>query len=71
MEVFVNSSLIQQTHGPNNILLRVLRELTDVIGWLFSIILEKSCSLGDTPDDWKKAYVTPIFEKDLKEYPKH
>lgn len=57
--------------GPDNILLRVLRELADVIGRLFSIVLEKSCSLGDIPEDWKKAYVTPIFEKDLEEYPKN
>lgn len=55
--------------GPDNILLKVLRELADVTGSLFSIIFEKSCRLGDIPEAWKKANVTPIFEKDLKEHP--
>lgn len=57
--------------GPDNILLRMLRGLADVIGRLFSVIFEKSCRSGDFPEDWKKANVTPTFEKDLKEYPEN
>lgn len=57
--------------GPGNILLKVSRELADVIGSLFSIIFEKSCRLGDIPEDWKKDNVTPIFEKDLKGHPEN
>ncbi|GAB0179310.1 mitochondrial enolase superfamily member 1 [Grus japonensis] len=53
--------------GPNNIHPRMLRELAHVIAMLLSIIFEKSWRLGDVPEDWKKANVTPIDKKGLKE----
>ncbi|KAK4828820.1 hypothetical protein QYF61_000877 [Mycteria americana] len=52
--------------GPDNIHLRVLRQL---IARPLSIIFDKSWRLGDIPEDWKKADVTPIFKKGLKEDP--
>lgn len=57
--------------GPDNIPLRVLGELVDVIVRLFSIIFEKPWRSGDIPEDWKKSNVTPFKEKDLKEYPEN
>ncbi|GAB0209556.1 mitochondrial enolase superfamily member 1 [Grus japonensis] len=55
--------------GPDNIHLRVLRELADVIARLLSVIFEKLWKSGDIPEDWKKANVTPIYKKGLKEDP--
>ncbi|KAK4816990.1 hypothetical protein QYF61_025910 [Mycteria americana] len=55
--------------GSDIIHLRVLRELADVIVRPFSIIFEKLWRLGDIPEDWKKANVTPIYKKGLKEDP--
>lgn len=52
--------------GPDNIHLRVLRELSGTIAGPLSIILEESWRSGDVPEDWKKANVTPIYQKDLK-----
>ncbi|GAB0207760.1 mitochondrial enolase superfamily member 1 [Grus japonensis] len=55
--------------GPDNIHPRALRELSDVIVRPLSIIFETSWRSGDVPEDWKKANVTPIYKKGLKEDP--
>ncbi|GAB0183510.1 mitochondrial enolase superfamily member 1 [Grus japonensis] len=55
--------------GPDNIHLRMLRDLADVIARTLSIIFAKSWRSGDVPEDWKKANVTPIYKKGLKEDP--
>ncbi|KAK4824361.1 LOW QUALITY PROTEIN: hypothetical protein QYF61_014021 [Mycteria americana] len=55
--------------GPDNIHLRVLRELADVIARLLSITFEKSWRSGHIPEDWKKANVNRIYKKGLKEDP--
>lgn len=46
---------------------RMLRELADIIARLLSIISEKSHRSGDCPGDWKKANITSIYKKGLKE----
>ncbi|GAB0208570.1 mitochondrial enolase superfamily member 1 [Grus japonensis] len=55
--------------GPDSIHPRALRELSDVIVRPLSIIFETSWRSGDVPEDWKKANVTPIYKKGLKEDP--
>ncbi|GAB0179917.1 mitochondrial enolase superfamily member 1 [Grus japonensis] len=55
--------------GPDNIHPRVLTELSDIVARLLSIIFEKLWRLEDVPEDWKKANVTPIYKKGLKEDP--
>ena len=53
--------------GPNEIHLRVLRELVEVIAKLLSIIYQRSLLTGEVPEDWRLASVTPIYKKDCKE----
>ncbi|KAK4810939.1 hypothetical protein QYF61_013354 [Mycteria americana] len=48
---------------------RLLRELADVIARPLLIIFDRSWRLGEVPEDWRKANVTPIFEKGKKEDP--
>ncbi|GAB0204441.1 phosphatidylinositol 4-phosphate 5-kinase type-1 beta [Grus japonensis] len=55
--------------GPDDTHLRALRQLADVIERPPSTIFEKSWRSGDIPEDWKKANVTPIYKKGLKEDP--
>jgi len=55
--------------GPENDHPRLLRELADVIARWLSIIFEKLWTLGDIPEGWEKANVTPIYKKGLKEHP--
>lgn len=51
--------------GPYGIHLKVLRELVEVAKPLF-IIYQHSCSIGEVPDDWRLANVTPIYKKSHK-----
>ncbi|KAF4804711.1 hypothetical protein TURU_005378 [Turdus rufiventris] len=61
-ELDPNKSMDRNTIHP-----RVLRELAAIIARLLSIIFEKSHRSGDCPGDWKKANITPIYKKGLKE----
>ena len=49
--------------GPDNIHPHVLKETASSICVPLSIIFKESLSTGETPDDWRKANVTPIFKK--------
>ncbi|KFV77240.1 RNA-directed DNA polymerase from mobile element jockey, partial [Struthio camelus australis] len=60
---------IHESMGPDGMHLRVLKELADVIARPLSIILERSWRSGEVPEDWKKASVTPVFQKGKKEEP--
>jgi len=55
--------------GPDEIHLRVLTELTDVVTKLLSIIFEKWWQSGKVPRDWKKGNIVPIFTKGERENP--
>jgi len=55
--------------SPDVIHLTVLRELADAVPRLLSIIFQKWWRSGDMPEDWKKANVTPVYKKGLKEDP--
>ncbi|KFV83481.1 RNA-directed DNA polymerase from mobile element jockey, partial [Struthio camelus australis] len=61
--------VIHISMGPNGMHPRVLRELADMIARPLSIIFERSWQSGEVPEDWKKASVTPVFQKGKKEEP--
>jgi len=53
--------------GPDGMHPQVLRQLAYVIAEPLSIIFERSWRMGEVPEDWRKAYVTPVFRKGKKE----
>ncbi|KFV81059.1 hypothetical protein N308_12220, partial [Struthio camelus australis] len=60
---------IHKSIGPPGMQPRVLRELADAIARPLSILLERSWRSGEVPEAWKKASVTPVFQKGQKEEP--
>ncbi|KFV09803.1 RNA-directed DNA polymerase from mobile element jockey, partial [Pterocles gutturalis] len=53
--------------GPDGMHPRVLREMAEVIARPLSIIFGKSWEMGEVPEDWRKANITPVFKKGKKE----
>jgi len=58
---------IHKSMGPDGMHPRVLRELADVTVEPLSNIFERSWRIGEVPEDWRKANVTPVFKKGKKE----
>ncbi|GAB0178858.1 mitochondrial enolase superfamily member 1 [Grus japonensis] len=55
--------------GPDGMHPQVLSELADVIARPLLIIFVQSRQLGEVPENWRKANVTPNFKKGKKEEP--
>ncbi|CAL4065460.1 unnamed protein product, partial [Meganyctiphanes norvegica] len=49
--------------GPDNIHPHVLRETASSVCSPLSMIFKESLRAGETPEDWRKANITPIFKK--------
>ncbi|KFV82251.1 hypothetical protein N308_03102, partial [Struthio camelus australis] len=60
---------IHKSVGPDGMHPRVLRELADVVARPLSIISERSWRSGEEPEAWKRASVTPVFQKGKEEEP--
>ena len=56
---------VHKAAGPDQIRPRVLRELSHIIhvAPILTLIYRRSYDTAQVPDDWKKAYVTPVFKK--------
>ena len=52
--------------GPDNISLRVLKELAEEVAPILTMIFQSSVDTGTVPADWKTANVTPLFKKGEK-----
>jgi len=57
----------RKSMGPDEIHLRLLRELVEVIAELLSIIYQHSLLMGEVPEEWRLANVTPIYKKGCRE----
>ncbi|KFP88069.1 hypothetical protein N310_06532, partial [Acanthisitta chloris] len=60
---------VHKSIGPDEIRPQVLRELTNEVAKLLSIIFQKCWQSGEVPDDWKKGNITPIFKNGKAEEP--
>ena len=54
---------VHKSMGPDGMHPCVLRELAEVIAELLSIIFWRSWRMGEVPEDWRIASVTPVFKK--------
>ena len=69
---FSNPRIDTEPHkatGPDTIPPTVLKELSHQISPILEIIFNKSLQTGQVPNDWKEAYVAPIFKKGDKHNP--
>ena len=55
--------------GPDQISLRFLKEMASTIAPFLTLIYQASHDQGQTPDDWKGAFITPLFKKGDKSKP--
>ena len=58
---------IHKSMGSDGVHPWVLRELREVIARPPSIIFGKSWGMGEVPEGWRKANVTPVFRKGKKD----
>jgi len=49
--------------APDQIHLRVLKQLSTAVSPILTVIFNKSLHSGEVPEDWRKANVAPIFKK--------
>ena len=54
---------VNKSCRPDEIHPQILIELVDLVSKLLALLLNKTMDEGCIPQDWKMAYVSPIFKK--------
>ena len=49
--------------GPDGISTRFMKEMATPLTPALTLIFQASLNQGQTPDDWKKALVAPLFKR--------
>ena len=57
---------VHKASGPDGLNARVLKECSDEISPILARIYNESLALGDVPDEWRQANVSPVFKKGEK-----
>ena len=57
------SQKLHKASGPDQISPRFLKEMASPIPPTLTFIYQASYEQGQVPDDWKRAFVTPLFKK--------
>ena len=57
---------INKSCGPDEINRLMLIELVDFIASPLALLMNKTLECGSLPQDWKKAFVSPIYKKDAR-----
>ena len=57
--------------GPDAISARFLKETANKIAPMFPCLFNQSLATGEVPQDWKNAYVIPIYKKGSKSDPRN
>ncbi len=55
--------------GPDQLTPRILKELHKELAPAITLLFQRSLSIGETPNDWKHAFVCPIYKKGARHNP--
>jgi hypothetical protein len=59
---------ISKASGPDGITARLLIETSEQIAPSVTLLFNKSLEEGVFPDEWKLAYIVPVYKKDNRQY---